>query len=278
MRPAAAISTLQGLRAEAADNAALWRLGPTTCASWQQRVLRVLSEALGKTSDVAQRMRKNRWTPSIVLGAGDEHRTAWVNGAQRALGYIDAAIFALEQANDPHEDALAEADVDTELWEQVVHLVAAERWRQVASQTAIVFEDCVRRWCGNPRGSCGRRLFGLDLLDTALDSAGPLRLGDATPEQDGWRMVAKGFTAAASHVDRHGIQDRADARGSRTECAGTAPVPCAAGRWTQRLRTTDLPRPGESFGGSMPGTNVGARRSSSENTRKGSMRSRCQAG
>jgi len=35
-----------------------------------------------------------------------------------------------------------------------------------------------------------------------VERSGPLRLGDATPEQDGWRMLAKGFTARLSACQR----------------------------------------------------------------------------
>lgn len=43
-------------------------------------------------------------------------------------------------------------------------------------------------------------------------TGGPPALGDQTNETDGWRNLGQGLVAALGNVDRHGIQERSDAK------------------------------------------------------------------
>ena len=132
------------------------------------------------------------------------------------------------------------ASYDSGLWDHVKHSVEEERWEQVASAAAIYVEDKVRRWAGNPLNRDGGKLVGQALFVKALSAGGPLALGAQANETEGWRNLGTGMVAAISNVDRHGIQDRPDAKQYALGALGLASL-----QLTQiRHEHPDLARPG----------------------------------
>jgi hypothetical protein len=57
--PETAIQLLSQLKDEAANPIALYRLGESAQASWQSRVLSVLTRSLGPDAELAEKMRSN---------------------------------------------------------------------------------------------------------------------------------------------------------------------------------------------------------------------------
>jgi predicted nucleotide-binding protein len=95
--PHTAIARLQDLKAEAADPHALYRGGEAAQTSWKSRVQAVFSLALGPDSELAEKMRSNRY--GLMAFSESTPDSAWehafASGIGRAIGYIDAAIFEL---------------------------------------------------------------------------------------------------------------------------------------------------------------------------------------
>ncbi|GAA4684707.1 hypothetical protein GCM10023347_44830 [Streptomyces chumphonensis] len=136
---------------------------------------------------------------------------AFLGGLRKAGGVIEAAIFELREAG-TSDDAADETAFDPDLWSHVQAHVHNEDWQTVASQTAIFVEDCVRKWCGNPRGNNGQTLVGKGLFAAVFATDAQFRLGKEPGEWEGWRGLGMGFAQALSNVDRHNIQKRDDAK------------------------------------------------------------------
>jgi hypothetical protein len=136
---------------------------------------------------------------------------AFRRGLKNACGLIDAAIFELEDAGTSN-DSVDETAFDPDLWSHVQTHIQNEDWQTVASQTAIFVEDCVRKWCGDPKGNGGQTLVGKSLYAKIFADAGQYRLGKESGEWEGWRGLTIGFAQALSNVDRHNIQRRGDAK------------------------------------------------------------------
>jgi hypothetical protein len=136
---------------------------------------------------------------------------AFQRGLNQACGVIEAAIFDLELSG-TSDDAVDETAFDPDLWAHVQSHVQNEEWDKVASQTAIYVEDCVRKWCGDPKGRSGETLVGKGLFTNIFANDGQYRLGKEAGEWEGWRSLGAGFAQALGNVDRHNIQRRTDAK------------------------------------------------------------------
>jgi hypothetical protein len=126
-------------------------------------------------------------------------------GRRDAIAVLEAAIYDFEVIAAP-ADLSSGASIDQELWQHVRRPVEAEQWTQVASQTQIFTESCVRKWAGRPAEEVGASLM------TAVfrPEGGEFPLGQTAGEREGWHQFARGFAAALRNVDTHRIQDRDD--------------------------------------------------------------------
>ena len=92
-----AIAKLESLKAEAVDARSLYRAGDGPQAAWKAKVQAVLDRALGADSDLADKMRTNRY--GLIAYSSDTPESAWerafVSGVETAVGYIHGAIFDL---------------------------------------------------------------------------------------------------------------------------------------------------------------------------------------
>lgn len=180
---------------------------------WKQKTLAVLHQSLGKGNTSVHRFENLHFRIGIH-GNGSAQEKAedaryFASKLKDAVAILEAAVYELELSVDDETDSGA---WDVELWQHVRHNVEEERWDQVASAAVIFLEDKIRRWAEDPVGKDGKKLFGDVLFVKALGQGGPLALGSQSNETDGWRNLGLGMVAAISNVDRHGIQQRDDAK------------------------------------------------------------------
>ncbi len=207
MRPDKAIQKLKDLRMEAAHPEDLRRSGDGG-ESWKSRVRAVVVRSLGSGHHLVAQLDDNHYSLSAwSSGTPDSAwNKAFVSGVQRAVGYIEAAIYELELI-DGDEEPIDDRAFDPELWAHVKGLVESEDWGKIPSQVSIFVEHQLRTWAGLGADAYGKRLYGAVLADS-----GELRLGETRPEWEGWRSLGIGFSSAIANVDRHRRQSRADAR------------------------------------------------------------------
>jgi hypothetical protein len=212
MQTARAIEALTELKDEA-DRRGMGLRPPGAFASWKGRVRSILIRALGKDHHLLTDFENVRYSLSVVIGntPDADFARAFLSGLQKASGVIEAAIFELKDAG-TSDDAVDETAFDPDLWSHVQTHVQNEEWHTVASQTGIFVEDCVRGWCGNPRGNSGQVLVGKGLFASVFAADAQYRLGKEPGEWEGWRGLGMGFAQALSNVDRHNIQKRDDAK------------------------------------------------------------------
>ena len=100
------------------------------------------------------------------------------------------------------------ASYHTGLWESVQSDYEAERWSELASNTARYVENYFRVLLGNPHEN-GKPLTAGPLLNRALSDPyfPPTGHGGKVA---GWRNLASGFVSGVGNTDRHQIQDRPD--------------------------------------------------------------------
>jgi hypothetical protein len=211
MRTAKAIEALEALRQEAESGEV--KGGGKHLTAWQGKVRGVIASSLGPADHLLKSFDEVRYslgmwstgTPKYEFDAA-RHR-----GIGHAVGIVDAAIYQLELLTGDDE-AVEETSFDSELWAHVANLVADEDWTKVASQTAIFVESRLRKWAGDPKDKNGDSLYGHSLYATLLADESDFRIGRRAGERSGWRMLGMGFAQAIGNVDRHGIQNRHDAR------------------------------------------------------------------
>jgi hypothetical protein len=117
-------------------------------------------------------------------------------------------IVSLHGAATPIETEWLAESVDLELWQEVAHLVEAQQWGQVASQSAIYFESRLRSWLEATRADGLTRLVAL-----AFKEGGRYPVGASKGERQGWFDLALGVVLALRNVDAHGNKPtRGDAR------------------------------------------------------------------
>lgn len=211
MQAQKAIEHLRQLKGEAQEGGVNRRSGDF--ASWKARVRSVLTRSLGKDHHILAEFEGVRYTLSMFSSNTPDSAFdgAFKRGLEQACGIIEAAIFELEDAG-TSDDAVDETAFDPDLWAHVQTHIKNEDWQTVASQTAIFVEDCVRKWCGEPKGSSGQTLVGKGLYAKVFANDGQYRLGKEASEWEGWRGLAMGFAQALGNVDRHNIQKRDDAK------------------------------------------------------------------
>lgn len=211
MRAERAIEALQTLQLEA-ESSEVMGGGPQFIA-WKGKVRSVLSASLGNHDHLIKRFDAVRYRLSVSTESTTRHEFASARhrGIRDACGVIDAAIFQLSLLTNA-EEPVDEGSFDPELWAHVANLVADEDWTKVAAQTAIFVEDRIKRWAGNPKNKNGDTLYGKALYASVLGAGGTFQLGNRSGESEGWLMIGMGFAQALGNVDRHNIQDRADAR------------------------------------------------------------------
>lgn len=212
MQTRAAIESLTSLKDEAVrDGLALQE--SDKFASWKGRVSSVLTKSLGADHQLAKTFSDVQY--GLMIVSSGTPQSAWdqafMGGLNEARGIIEAAIFDLSLAG-TSDDAVDETAFDPDLWEHVKSHVQNEEWQKVASQTAIFVEDCVRKWCGDPKGRNGETLVGKGLFTAIFANDAQFRLGKEAGEWEGWRSLGVGFAQALGNVDRHNIQKRADAK------------------------------------------------------------------
>jgi hypothetical protein len=212
MQAARAIEVLTQLKDEADQRGVALRPSGEF-ASWKGRVRSTLIRALGKDHHLLEDFEEVRYSLMAFREStpDSEFQRAFLGGLRRACGVIEAAIFELQEAG-TSDDAVDETAFDPDLWSHVQTHVQNEDWQTVASQTAIFVEDCVRRWCGDPRGNNDQSLVGKGLFAKVFAADAQYRLGKEPGEWEGWRGLGMGFAQALSNVDRHNIQKRDDAK------------------------------------------------------------------
>lgn len=212
MQTRAAIDSLNELKAEAEREGAALE-AEDKFASWNGRVKSVLTKSLGTDHHLTQAFADVNYTLNVFSNSTPDSafRQAFLSGLREALGIIEATIFDLNLAG-TSDDAVDETAFDPDLWEHVKSHVQNEEWQKVASQTAIFVEDCVRKWCGDPKGSRGETLVGKGLFTAIFANDAQFRLGKEAGEWEGWRSLGAGFAQALGNVDRHNIQKRTDAK------------------------------------------------------------------
>lgn len=212
MKPEVAIGELRKLKQQAIEDSLVQASTPQH-KEWKAKVVAVLERSLGAESSTVQQFRKLSYHIGVYSGApgeAEEDARYFRVRVQDATGLIEAAIFELELSLGA--PAIERGSYDSGLWDHVKHSVEEERWDQVASAAAIYVEDKVRRWAGNPTNKEGGKLIGQTLFAKALRPGGALALGSQANETEGWRSLGTGMVAAISNVDRHNIQERADAK------------------------------------------------------------------
>lgn len=92
------------------------------------------------------------WTPRKITYSSNQapYIARFRTAAEHALGYLDAAMAALDQFGG-EVAALDAARVDPELWEFVGGDLEAEHWAKAAGQTTLFLEDRIRSWTGQPQ-------------------------------------------------------------------------------------------------------------------------------
>lgn len=212
MNPERAIEELRKLKQQAADDQQVQASTPAH-REWKAKVTAVLERSLGDDSSTVQQFMSLSYSIGIWTGGpGEAEQDAryFRERVQDAAALIEAAIYELELA--VGAPAVEGSSYDSGLWDHVKHSIEEERWEQVASAAVIFVEDKVRRWAGNPLNKDGGKLVGQALFVKALSTGGPLELGSQGNESEGWRNLGTGMVAALGNVDRHGIQERPDAK------------------------------------------------------------------
>lgn len=212
MKPANAIQELIKLKQQAIEDVNVHASTPEH-KEWKAKAVAVLERSLGTDSSTVRQFKKLSYHIGIWSGApGEGERDAryFRTRVNDAIALLQAAIFELELSIDT---PVVEVGIYySGLWDHVRHSVEEERWEQVASAAVIYVEDKVRRWAGNPLSKDGGKLYGHTLFAMALGVSGRLALGSQASETEGWRNLAIGMVAAIGNVDRHGIQERLDAK------------------------------------------------------------------
>jgi len=212
MKPERAVEELRKLKEQAGGDSEVQASTPAHKA-WKAKVTAVLRQSLGGDSSTVQQFEAMRYHIGVWTGSPGEaaEDARYFRGRVKdAESLIEAAIFELELSSGP--SAVQGGSYDAGIWDHVKHSVDEERWEQVASAATIFVEDKIRRWAGTPLDKEGRKLVGQSLFVATLSPGGPLALGQQKNETEGWRSLGTGFVAALGNVDRHGIQERADAK------------------------------------------------------------------
>ena len=198
--------------------------------TWRQRTHVLLSRLYSP---------ENRLTTdfdSLSFYVTEATATKWFErGRSGALAILETAIYDFEVLKQPDDPASSES-IDPELWSQVGHHVQAEDWISVASQTEIFVESKLREWAGRPREEVGVVL----MQAIFAPKGGEFPLGLTDGEREGWHLLARGFAGALSNVDRHRLEDRADAKRYAIGVLGTASLLLTQLRWQHgnRFRST----------------------------------------
>lgn len=208
MKARSAVEALEALKAEVTDPMALYGVDGGT-ESWTSRVLAVLRRSLGPQTPLIKKISEVGYGPFALVGTPTplEYEQAFAQGTRTAVAYIEAALYELRLEVGDDDAVVVESAYDPELWNHVRNLVDDEDWAKVASQTAIFVEDKVRAWMSLDGSAFGKAVYAKALADTSA-----LALGGQPGEAEGWRMLGMGLAQALGNVDRHRIQNRADAK------------------------------------------------------------------
>ena len=211
LKPEIAIRELTLLRDAALSEEQL-KVDSPAHEEWKAKALAVLEASIPDSSTTEKFKNLSYWIGIYSGAPGERERDAayFRSRVVEACGYLSAAVYELQLLS--AEPAVDGVNYDSGLWDHVKHSVEEERWEQVASAAVIYVEDKIRRWAGNPRMNDGAKLYGQSLVAQVLKPGGQLALGSQASETEGWRSLGIGFVAAVGNVDRHGIQQRADAR------------------------------------------------------------------
>lgn len=175
----------------------------------------VMERGLGRSSHnisafSAVRYGLSIWTDGTPTSAWHD---AFRGGLAEAVGYVEAAIYELGLMMAGGDEPVDQRAFDPDLWDHVKGVVGDEDWAKVAGLVAIFVEDRVRTWAGHPKDTrTGEDLVGKGLYSAVFANDSEYRLGRRSGEWEGWRMLGMGFAQAVGNVDRHRLQDRADAR------------------------------------------------------------------
>ena len=175
-------------------------------ADWNQKTLATLRRCFGDDAKAVKDFETISFRPSVYSpGGGTDYRSPFESGRREASALLKGLIYEYgELANT--DSVVSDDSVDQDLWEEVAHLVEAEQWAQVASQTAIFVESKLREWTGASESEIGQKL-----VTTALGpSDGMFVLGRTKGEKEGWHLFGLGLVSALGNVDRHRIQSRPD--------------------------------------------------------------------
>lgn len=210
MRPSQAIAELEKLKAEAANPSDIE--ASDKLAGWKARVRLVIVRALGEKIDIVVQLDKipYRLTAYFMDTPASEHAAARHAGVRKAISLIEAAIYELDLISGDAQ--IDEHAFDADLWAHVRQQVEDGDWFKVASQTAIFVENHIRNWADNPTDAKGDALVGKNLYAEVFSDTSAYKLGAQANEHGGWRFLAMGFASALGNVDRHRIQNRADAK------------------------------------------------------------------
>lgn len=175
----------------------------------------VMERGLGRSNHNISAFSAVRYGPSIWTDGtpASAWHDAFRGGLAEAVGYVEAAIYELGLMMSGGDEPVDERAFDPDLWDHVKGVVGDEDWAKVAGLVAIFVEDRVRTWSGHPKDTrTGEDLVGKGLYSVVFANDSEYRLGRRSGEWEGWRMLGMGFAQAVGNVDRHRLQDRADAR------------------------------------------------------------------
>ena len=187
---------------------------------WRPVADAIVKSVLGADNPLVARFSQIGFRPNV--GVSDQYEQARIDkvafdrGKDEAIGVLKAAIFELN--NVVGREPTDRTEIDPELWSHVQHLAESGRWIEMATQTAIFFEDRLRDWAGLPADLIGRDL----ILAVLKPDTGKLTLGLTDSESQGWQQLGLGFVQAVRNVDVHRIQDRPDAQRYAFGVVGTA--------------------------------------------------------
>lgn len=146
-------------------------------------------------------------------------------GRNGATAILEAALYDLEVLSQP-ADVPSSASIDPDLWKRVAQLVQVEDWTSLASSVAIFVEDRIRSWADRPASE-----VGVALMSAVFSPKGEFPIGQTESEREGWHLLARGFAAALSNVDRHRIQERDDLRRYAIGVLGVGSLLLTQARW-----------------------------------------------
>jgi uncharacterized protein Ymh len=188
--------------------------------TWKQKTRALLTRIYSDEHHQVQSFDALSWWISV-----DHLQGQWFErGRAGATAILETALYDLEVLSQP--DEVSSDTIDPELWRHVQSIVRNEDWTALASSVEIFVESRVRVWAGRPASE-----VGVNLMSSVFGPKAEFPMGLTESEREGWHLLARGFAAALSNVDRHRIQERADLRRYALGVLGVGSLLLTQVRW-----------------------------------------------